>query len=110
MSFDPPLLADAYLDVLPWRVRQRIRADEDGCHIWTGGMSGRTLGAGVACIDGASEFVHRAVWRLNKGPLASDEIVVRTCRNPRCVRLDHLQATTTSAWLLAIRHGHDLAA
>lgn len=105
-----PVLPDEYLDVLPWRVRCRILADADGCHVWAGGVSGRTLGGGVARIDGATEFLHRAVWRLNGRPLGPNQIVVHVCRKRRCVRLDHLRATTASAWLMAIRHGHDLAA
>jgi len=110
VNLDPPVLADDYLDVLPARIRARVVADPTGCHLWTGGMSGRTLGAGFAQINGTYEYVHRAVWRLNGRPLAPHQIVVRICRKPRCVRLDHLRATTASAWLLAIRHGLDLAA
>lgn len=110
MNTDPPVLLDTYLDVLPWRVRQRIRADDAGCDLWTGHLSGSTLGGGVAYVDGRPEYVHRAVWRLNNGPLAPGQIVVRTCRKRRCVRIAHLRATTASAWLMAIRHGHALAA
>ncbi len=110
MNVDQPVLLDTYLDGLPWRVRQRIRADVDGCHIWTGHVSGSTLGGGVAYVDGTPGFVHRTVWERNRGPLAPGQIVVRICRKPRCVRLEHLRATTASAWLMAIRHGHDLAA
>lgn len=110
MNVDAPVLLDDYLDGLPWRIRQRIRSDDAGCHIWTGHVSGSTLGGGVAYVDGTPVFVHRAIWERNRGPLAPGQIVVRVCRKRRCVRLDHLRATTASAWLMAIRHGHDLAA
>jgi len=109
MNTATTVLTDEYLDVLPRRVRARICADADGCHVWLGGMSGSTLGGGVARIDGSSKFLHRAVWRLNKGPIPPKEIVIRSCRKRRCVRLDHLRLTTPSTWLQALRHGRTLA-
>lgn len=109
MSTDQRVLLDGYLDGLPWRVRQRIRV-AGSCHVWVGGSSGRTLGAGTTRVDGRSQFVHRLVWSSVHGPIPPWGIVVRVCRQRRCVRPDHLRLTTTSAWLMAIRHGHDLAA
>ena len=103
------MLREAYLTALPPQVRARIRATAGGCHVWTGPMSGATLGGGVAAIDGVYGFVHRAVWRLNRGPLPPGQIVVRVCRNRRCVRLDHLRATTASAWLRHILRGDGFA-
>jgi hypothetical protein len=103
------VVADEY-EALPKRIRDRIRADDAGCHLWTGGSSGRTLGGGTTTVDGRPQFVHRLVWELNRGPIPAGHIVVRVCRQRRCVRLDHLALTTASAWLMAIRHGKTLAA
>lgn len=110
MSFAAPLPVDDYLEGLPWRVRSRIVTDGSGCDLWTGAMSGRTLGGGVTNFDGRSRFVHRLVWESTHGPIPPWGIVVRVCRQRRCVRLSHLRLTSWSPWLQAIRHGHDLAA
>jgi len=100
---------DGYLDRLPPRVQARIRVDDEGgCDLWAGGMSGRTNGGGVGTVDGVYGFVHRAVWRSAHGPIRADVIIVRVCRNRRCVRLEHLQATTPSRWLRHLLRGEPL--
>jgi len=109
VNVDQPVLLDTYLDVLPARVSCRIVV-AGSCHVWTGASSGRTLGGGTTRVDGRTEFVHRLVWASVHGPIPPWGIVVRVCRQRRCVRPDHLRLTTTSAWLMAIRHGADLAA
>lgn len=109
MNLDPPVLTDDYLDRLPARVSSRIIV-AGSCHLWVGASSGRTLGGGTTRVDGRTEFVHRLVWQTAHGPIQPDRIVVRVCRQRLCVRLEHLRLTTFSAWLQAIRHGHDLAA
>ena len=109
MNVDPPVLLDGYLDRLPARVSSRIVV-AGPCHLWTGGSSGRTLGGGTTRVDGRAEFVHRLVWSSTHGPIPPWAIVVRVCRQRRCVRPDHLRLTTASAWLMAIRHGRALAA
>ena len=62
-------------------------------------------------VDGRLVQLHRAVAEQCIGhPLKSDLLVMRTCREPRCIALAHLQIGTradhTAAMVAAGLHAH----
>lgn len=79
-------------------ILQRIFAnvrEENGCLIWQGSVNSRGYGTIRECgADGKTVVVHRVVWESVNGPIPQGVYLCRTCRNPACVRLEHLYLTT----------------
>lgn len=78
----------------------RTVVTEGGCHLWTGGTSGKPgpkrTGRGYARIKwmGSSWAVHRLVWLLVTGVwLKPHEQLDHTCNNRLCIRFEHLELT-----------------
>ncbi len=66
----------------------------DGCWEWT---AAKSVGYGLIKVDGKMECAHRVVYELMVGPLPSDGRrfhLDHLCRNPSCVRPDHLELVT----------------
>ena len=42
-------------------------------------------------IDGRLTQLHRAIMERVTWPLGPDELVLRTCREPRCINIDHMR-------------------
>ncbi len=61
-----------------------------GCLIYTGGTRGH--GFGAFWFEGANEAAHRVVWLLQVGRIDDGHVVAQSCRNRRCVALEHLDA------------------
>ena len=60
-----------------------------GCWIWTGSVERRGYGR---IRDGKKQrMAHRVVYETLVGPLSEDMVIDHLCRNPRCVRPDHLE-------------------
>ena len=61
-------------------------------------------------IDGKLVQLHRAIAERFLRPLGTDEVVMRTCREPRCIALSHLRIGTradhTAAMVAAGLHAH----
>ena len=61
-------------------------------------------------IDGRLTQLHRAIMERVTWPLGPDELVLRTCREPRCINIDHMRIGTradhTAAMVAAGLHAH----
>ena len=60
------------------------------CDEWEGRLN--AYGYGVIHNIGA----HRMVWMQEYGHLRSDEYVLHSCDNPRCINLNHLRVGTAA--------------
>lgn len=68
------------------------RPDLGQCWIWTGARVPRGYGHFVP--DGRLMNAHRYSYKLNVGAVADEMVVDHLCRNPPCVRPEHLEAVT----------------
>lgn len=59
----------------------------EGCWEWTGSRD--VTGYGILRLDGRLQKAHRIAWLLTNGNYPSARLR-HGCRNPRCVRPDHL--------------------
>ena len=78
------------------RVLDKIIFD-DGCWEWA--ASHNSQGYGKIREGGAGSKVrdaHRVVYELLVGPIPPGLVIDHLCRNPGCVRPDHLEAVTQS--------------
>ena len=95
-SFD----SKAEFDALTQKIKARLVADDSGCELWPGDMTG-----------GCPRYVHRhkaAVYQLRRlmHQAANPDFVipevaykiVSSCGNPRCLSANHLTTTTRQAW------------
>jgi DNA-binding XRE family transcriptional regulator len=66
-----------------------IPEPNSGCWLWTGAL---TEGYGVVgwVILGKLSLAHRLSWKLFRGPLADDELVLHSCDVRCCVNPYHL--------------------
>lgn len=62
------------------------------CLVWQ--RSKDRYGYGVTNFLGRREPVHRAMYRICKGPIPKNLCVCHTCDNPPCCNPDHLFAAT----------------
>lgn len=45
----------------------------------------------ILYCDGRYRYAHVAYWLRNKGYVPSGHVVVQTCKNNRCINLNHLK-------------------
>lgn len=65
----------------------------DGCWAWKGAHDRR--GYGVAWVSpGQRRMAHRVAYELTSGPVPAGLELDHLCRNPGCVRPDHLEPVT----------------
>lgn len=76
------------LDVLTSNV---VRNDA-GCILWTGPDNG--VGYGRIRFQGRLTYTHRLSYELAVGPIPDGMEIDHLCRNPACLRPDHLEAVT----------------
>lgn len=81
------------------RLRQLVGI-AGACWEWTGYRRG-SLGYGSARWRGRNVYVHRLVYALIHGSVASTKVVCHNCDNPLCFRPSHLQQASQS---VNIRH------
>jgi hypothetical protein len=63
----------------------------EGCWLWIGYLDKDGYGRVQWAVLGvASQKAHRLSWKLFRGPLADDELVLHHCDVPSCVNPDHL--------------------
>jgi hypothetical protein len=70
-------------------------AREGECIVWTGSRSAH--GYGCTRFDGKGGVrtsTHRASWLARVGDIPDDLEIDHLCRNPPCMRIDHLELVT----------------
>lgn len=63
------------------------------CWIWTASVSTDGYGR-FAVTPTVVPLAHRYAWTLANGPIPTGMVVMHSCDNPPCVRLDHLRLGT----------------
>jgi hypothetical protein len=72
------------------------------CWFWTGYVCAR--GYPRFWVEGrSSALAHRVSYALFKGPIKRDKVIDHKCNNIRCVNPEHLQATSQSNNIKAIK-------
>lgn len=74
------------------RLRRRSYDHPDGCRVWTAAHD--RDGYGLLKVDGRMARITRLVWERANGPIADGLIVMHSCDNPPCIRLEHLSIGT----------------
>lgn len=87
----PPIGFRGSVEERFWR-RVRGGTDETVCWLWEGATNDE--GYGQIFIDGRLDYVHRLSFRIHKGPLRDEDIVLHSCDVPACVNPNHLSAGT----------------
>jgi hypothetical protein len=70
------------------RFVRRLRVDEGGCWVWTGGHV--PDGYGCIQVDGAARGTHRVAWEMAIGPIPDGLHVLHRCDNRPCCNPEHL--------------------
>ena len=90
---------------------------EIGCWLWRGKTAGTKSRYGYFAPGRRPEdprkLAHRYAYELWVGPIPEGMEIHHKCRNPLCVRPDHLEAVTPQRnseleRMTVCRHGHDL--
>ena len=71
--------------------------DKSGeCWMWTGARNPEGYGLFVRTVQGhpRSFMAHRWAWIVTNGAIPVDRVIDHLCRNPSCVRPDHLEVVT----------------
>jgi hypothetical protein len=69
------------------------KVDKSGdCWLWTG--SRHRFGYGMMQIGRRPWTAHRISYAIAHGPIPDGAMVLHSCDNPQCVRLDHLRIGT----------------
>jgi len=69
-------------------------SSENGCMEWSGHRNAD--GYGIASYDSGQVRAHRAAYELWEGAIPEGLVLDHLCRNPGCVRPDHLEPVTTA--------------
>jgi len=70
------------------RFEARVVIVPNGCHIWTGCVTGH--GYGTLVRDQKQWKAHRFAWTLYRGPIPEGMHVLHHCDVPPCVNPEHL--------------------
>lgn len=90
----------------------------DDCWEWTGARTSAGYGH-FRITGGGYEYAHRFAYLISTGPIPEGLVLDHLCRNPPCVRPDHLEAVTHAEnvrrglrpyWAIRTEcvHGHDI--
>lgn len=75
-----------------FNIKVRYPLNNVGCHEWVGGKDPR--GYGRFWLDGKTLGAHVAAYILYRGEMPRGLTIDHLCKNPSCVRIDHLEAVT----------------
>ena len=70
------------------------KSDPDGCWTWTRATNKYGHGRMRDPEQGRARLVHVIAFELKYGPVPQGQEVDHRCRNPRCLRVDHLALAT----------------
>ena len=73
--------------ILIERFNLKIEKLESGCWIFTGCKNGKNYGV---FNNPYERTAHRFSWLINNGEIPKNLMVLHTCDNPPCIRIDHL--------------------
>lgn len=77
------------------RFAAKVRVQADGCHLWTGGLTGKGYGQfSIGGRTGHNVLAHRLAYEWTHGPIAPGLHLDHLCRNRACVNPAHLEAVT----------------
>lgn len=71
-----------------------VDVTSDGHWLWTGSRCGLNREYGQTSFNGARMVAHRAVWMLERGPLARDLDLLHQCGQTLCVNPAHVRPGT----------------
>lgn len=80
-------------EALPIRFWRRVRT-VGGCWDWTGCRSKKGYGRLGSGVGNQTIIASRVAYELAYGPIPIGLEIDHLCRNPSCVRFDHLEAVT----------------
>jgi hypothetical protein len=66
------------------------------CWTWSGARGGRGQYGKFTPTKGNQDFAHRYAWERVNGPIPAGLVIDHLCRNPLCVRVEHLEVVTYS--------------
>lgn len=72
--------------------------DESGCWLWQGYMDKNGYGRVYDRAKQRAEWVHRASYRLHRGPIPPGLELDHTCTVTRCMNPHHLDAVTKATY------------
>ena len=70
----------------------------NGCWLWTACSTSGNYGQ--FWVSGRHHLAHRVAYEFMHGPIPKGLVIDHICRNPACVRPDHLRAVTQRQNLL----------
>lgn len=79
------------------RFESKVLRSDDGCWLWNGYCNPHGYGTfSVRRPEGSwtKVYAHRRAYELSVGPIPAGLQIDHLCRNPSCVRPDHLDAVT----------------
>ena len=74
------------------RFWSKVLRRDQGCWEWLGYHDAN--GYGKFAVRGFGRYAHRLIYELLTGPIPEGLELDHLCRNPRCIRPDHLEAVT----------------
>ncbi len=74
------------------RLLEKTAVTVDGCWLWTGAIG--SVGYGNFTNQGKTNGAHRWMYEQLVGPIPRGLFLDHLCRNPLCVRADHLEPVT----------------
>jgi len=83
-------------EVIEARFWAKVSKRQDGCWEWQGALSWSNgkLPYGLFQVKSKKIYAHRYAYELVHGSIAKGLQIDHTCRNTRCVNIDHLEAVT----------------